>query len=495
MLLIIIVGLLTAFLFKHLYWKRRNFPPGPTPLPFLGNLTVLKNYEPGYECWKKLKEDYGPVYTFWLASLPSVVIADYEIIKQTIIKDGGNYVGRPYFPISGKMRGGQLGLIEAVDDRWVQHRRFSLQVLRDFGLGKNLMEEKVIIESQNLIELLKKQMESGPVDIQNNVDSAVGSIINNILFGYRFDESNMEQFLTMKVGLARHFELAAHPIGMIIGMYPFLENFPYFKDQFKIVVNNWNTLYDLFGKQIEEHEKIIDYDTAEYSDYVEAFLKEKKKHEDEPDFGGFEIMQLKNMCFDLWVAGMETTANTLYWSVLYVLLDEEVHRKVKKELRDVIGSDRVITSTDKSSLNYVNATLNEIQRLANLLPQNLSRVVGKDTVIGGHLIKAGTILTPQISAVLYDDKIFPDPYRFDPTRFLDENGNVKKIEEFIPFSVGKRQCLGEGLAKLELFIFFANFFNQFDAEFDPAGGIPTTKKRFGVTMKAENYKLVLKNSY
>ena len=63
-------------------------------------------------------------------------------------------------------------------------------------------------------------------------------------------------------------------------------------------------------------------------------------------------------------------------------------------------------------------------------------------------------------------QIFPDPYSFKPERFLDESGNLKKIEEHIPFSIGKRQCMGEGLARMELFLLISNLFNQFEVSIE-----------------------------
>ncbi|EFO95895.1 hypothetical protein CRE_23845 [Caenorhabditis remanei] len=68
--------------------------------------------------------------------------------------------------------------------------------------------------------------------------------------------------------------------------------------------------------------------------------------------------QLDSVCFDLWVAGMETTSNTLYWSLLYVLLNPKVLERVYEELDTKIGSDRIITTTDRPNLNYINATIN-----------------------------------------------------------------------------------------------------------------------------------------
>ncbi|CAJ0567333.1 unnamed protein product, partial [Mesorhabditis spiculigera] len=116
---------------------------------------------------------------------------------------------------------------------------------------------------------------------------------------------------------------------------------------------------------------------------------------------------------------------------------------------------------DKNDLPYVNAVVSEAQRMANLLPQNLFRVTNEDVKIQGYHIPKGSVVCPQISCVLYDDKIFPEPYKFKPERFLNADGSYRKYEELVPFSVGKRQCAGEGLARLELYIVIANIFQTF----------------------------------
>ncbi|RCN43929.1 hypothetical protein ANCCAN_10044 [Ancylostoma caninum] len=95
---------------------------------------------------------------------------------------------------------------------------------------------------------------------------------------------------------------------------------------------------------------------------------------------------------------------------------------------------------------------------------------------------------------MYDETIFPDPYKFDPTRHLSSDGSFVKIDEVIPFSMGKRQCVGEGLARIELFLFLANLFNQFEVL--PYGDkSPSTKKSFGNTVRAEDFSVILRRRH
>ena len=168
------------------------------------------------------------------------------------------------------------------------------------------------------------------------------------------------------------------------------------------------------------------------------------------------------MCLDLWFAGMETTANTLGFTGLFLLRNPKVVEKMNAEFDTFIGSDRLITLKDRPNLKYLQAVINESQRMSNLLPQNLIHTTTVDVEIHGFKLKKGTCIVPQIGCVLFDERYFPDPYEFKPERFLDEHGNLRKIEQFVPFSVGKRQCLGESLARMELFLILANLYNQFE---------------------------------
>uniref|UniRef100_A0AC34RFM1 Cytochrome P450 n=1 Tax=Panagrolaimus sp. JU765 TaxID=591449 RepID=A0AC34RFM1_9BILA len=178
------------------------------------------------------------------------------------------------------------------------------------------------------------------------------------------------------------------------------------------------------------------------------------------------------MCFDLWLAGQETTSTTFGWVINYLIRHPEVQQKLHDELDHVIGSDRSITLDDKTQLNYVNAVVAESQRMASLLPINVLHRTIKDVEIHGYKLPANTIITYQMSQIFNNDKYFKNPDKFDPERFLDKTGKFFSPPELIPFGIGKRSCLGEALARMELYLFTANIFNQFKVK--PAyGQLPT----------------------
>ncbi|KAH7718335.1 Protein CYP-33E1 [Aphelenchoides avenae] len=195
--------------------------------------------------------------------------------------------------------------------------------------------------------------------------------------------------------------------------------------------------------------------------------------------------QLRGMCNDLFVAGQETTSSTIAWGFTYILLAPEVQKRLHEELDRVVGSNRMITMEDRSQLHYLNAVIMETQRLCNLVPQNLLHRTTRDVVVDGYHLPKGTTIVPQMSCTHFDENIFPNPKHFDPLRFLDQNGRFKPMAEVFPFSIGKRQCLGESLARMELFLFFANLLNNF--KFSVGSKPPSLKRAMGLTVPCQPF--------
>ena len=96
-----------------------------------------------------------------------------------------------------------------------------------------------------------------------------------------------------------------------------------------------------------------------------------------------------------------------------------------------------------------------------IVPLGVAHAAASDTKFRGFLIPKDALLVPNLWGIARDPKVWPEPDEFKPERFLNDKGVAVQADELIPFSVGRRSCIGEHLAKMELFIFFGYFMHQF----------------------------------
>lgn len=115
----------------------------------------------------------------------------------------------------------------------------------------------------------------------------------------------------------------------------------------------------------------------------------------------------------------------------------------------------------------------------------------RDVEINGYKIPAGSHVIPLINSVHMDPNLWDKPEEFNPSRFVDSEGKVRKPEYFIPFGVGRRMCLGDILAKMELFLFFSSFMHTFNITLPEGHPMPSLKGNVGATITPESFNVCL----
>ena len=213
-------------------------------------------------------------------------------------------------------------------------------------------------------------------------------------------------------------------------------------------------MYDLMREIIKQHKETFDEDNPR--DFIDVYLKEMKTN---PDVS-FTEEQLMVNAFDLFGAGSETTSTTLAWAVCYMILYPEVQRRVQEEIDQELGG-RPPCLADRSSLPYTEATIMEIQRLGSIAPMAVPHRALSDIKVRGYKIPKNALIWSILYYIMRDPDYWTDPETFNPDRFIDSNGKVIKEERFVPFGIGKRVCIGESMAKTELFIIFTRLMQMF----------------------------------
>uniref|UniRef100_A0A3P9PZ69 Cytochrome P450 2G1-like n=1 Tax=Poecilia reticulata TaxID=8081 RepID=A0A3P9PZ69_POERE len=128
--------------------KKYRLPPGPSPLPLIGNLLQLEKTAP-FKSFLEFSKTYGPVMTFNLGWQRVVVLVGYDAVKEALVDQADDFTGRaPVAFLYRATRGYGIGISNG--ERWRQLRRFTLSTLRDFGMGRKGMEEWIQEESKHL---------------------------------------------------------------------------------------------------------------------------------------------------------------------------------------------------------------------------------------------------------------------------------------------------------------------------------------------------------
>ncbi|XP_060062288.1 cytochrome P450 2J2 isoform X2 [Erinaceus europaeus] len=409
-------------------------------------------------------------------SLTSVLVTGLPLIKEVLMYKDKNFLGRPVTPL--REHGFKTnGLIMSTGQIWKEQRRFTLTTLRNFGLGKKSLEERIQEEAQHLVQAIMEE-NGQPFDPHFKINNAVSNIICSVTFGERFEYQD-DKFQKLLWLLDEVTYLEASVTCQLFNIFPRVMNF--LPGPHKKLFKYWEELKLFVAQVVEKHKS--DWIPAETRDFIDAYLIEIEKHKSDTS-SSFNEENLICSTLDLFFAGTETTSTTLRWGLLYMALNPEVQEKVQAEIDRVIGQSPPNMAV-RESMPYTNAVIHEVQRMGNILPLNVPRAVVSDTTLAGYDLRKGTVILTNLTALHRDPAEWTTPNSFNPEHFL-ENGQFKKRESFLPFSIGKRVCLGEQLARTELFIFFTVFLQNFT--FRPPDNEKLTEKfRMGLTISPVKY--------
>uniref|UniRef100_A0A673CGV3 Uncharacterized protein n=1 Tax=Sphaeramia orbicularis TaxID=375764 RepID=A0A673CGV3_9TELE len=426
--------------------KPRNEPPGPTPLPLIGNLLQI-------DMWnrhKSLQKKYGSVFTIYMGPKKMVVLAGYKTVKEALVNYADEFGEREELCVPWIILYNYClsGVLWSNGDSWKEMRRFSLINLRDYGMGKKACEDKIIEE---MVSTRASQLE-GPGQLLTN---AVSNIISSMVYGSRFDYEDPE-FIALIDRMNQS--------NLILLLQQFYNAFPAIGKWFSGAQKEFQKLQVL----VREYNLKVFHQLKETLNphmcrgFVDAFFVRQQQQLKESGVINphFLDANLHRTVQQLFGAGTETTATTFRWILLFMIKYPKIQDQIQEEISRVVGS-RKLQYEDRNNLPFTNAVIHESQRLASILPTSVPRRTSKDVTFQGYFIEKGTVVIPLLASVLHDETEWEKPHSFHPAHFLDKDGKFVKRDAFMPFSAGRRVCLGEGLARMELFLFFATLLQNF----------------------------------
>ena len=451
-------------------------PPGPTPLPFVGNKHQLPKSQPWvqFQKWSKL---YGPIFTIWIGRKPTVIISDPIIAADLMEKRSTKYSSRPRMVAMGEILwGGASVLVQPYGKEWSIRRKLLHQALTPKAL--RLYKPVQSAEASRLCsELLHT-----PANWEKLLERFTSSIVFCVAYGHRIDSLNAEV-------IHQRFKFMHYSASLNVPGKYLVESFPILK-HVPDVFAPWKAEIKAHGREeATENMALVEGVRSDMSraktrgdqvpDSLCKLLLELREKEHVP----LSDRDFSFIPASLFGAGSDTTASTLCTAFLALVTHPETLRAAHEELDAVIGSSRTPTFEDEAHLPYIRALVKEVLRWRPVaVLGGTPHASTQDDNYEGYYIPLGTTVLGNSWAINLNEEYYPNPHRFNPDRFLDtalaEKAKFSTPETGRPhpaksghssFGWGRRICPGADLASNSLFVALAKILWAF--EISPREGV------------------------
>ncbi|XP_072044031.1 cytochrome P450 1A1-like [Amphiura filiformis] len=453
-----ITVLLFIILASLLYWNVRRpsgMPPGPMGLPIVGNMFSFTD-QPHIK-FTEMTKKYGNIFAVKMGQRWMVVLNQIDVVRDAMLKKPVEFAGRPDLYSSGLMTENfQDIVLTTYSARWKLHRKLGHSAIRNFATGKKL--ENIVHEATERIGKRIDEQHGKPIDPKQAVCLGIYNILGTLIFAhkYEFDDPQLAWFIRMSREI---FE--AIGVGFMADYIPVLRYFP------TQGVTKLKKIFDEFlgfmYAELNRHRELFDPDNIR--DIIDSLLLAQEEAKDEGNdlVDSLTDTHLTETIADLFDAGTSSTIITLHWTIAIMAEYPDIQKKVAMEIEEVIGHERLSSLEDRGRLPYTEATMMEVLRFSSVFPLGLPHSTTCDVMLDNFQIPKDTMVVINHFALHFDGEFWDQPKCFKPEHFLDDSGSVRQHpNSFLPFSAGRRSCLGESLVKAELFLIFTWFLQNYE---------------------------------
>lgn len=401
--------------------KRLRLPPGPRPLPLIGNLHQVPASRPwlGFEKWHKA---YGHIISFKLGTQTFISLGSHQIAHDLLDKRSAIYSSRPRSIIAGECITKGLGIVFMPYGRqWRTQHRIQAEFLNP-AISQRYRRLQDVETRQVVYDLLSSN------NFSENFHRLSSSLIFSLAYGKRMPRGDEHEVREIDELMTYLIEKQA-PGKWMVDIFPVLNYLPRFLVSWKRLGDEYHHRETtLFGENMKKAENARTWNWSKD-------MKRIKEAE------GLSVTELAYIIGILYEAGSETTAATLDYFVLACVLYPDAVRRAQQEIDDVVGADRLPSFDDIPNLPYVNAFLMEVMRWRPLAPLGIPHSVTQDDEYMGYHIPKGATILPNHWALALDEEVFKDPTSFRPQRWI-ENPKLPVHG----FGFGRRACTGRHIA-------------------------------------------------
>nr|XP_006820408.1 PREDICTED: steroid 17-alpha-hydroxylase/17,20 lyase-like [Saccoglossus kowalevskii] len=440
-----------------------GFPPGPLGYPYIGHVLDLAN-EPHIR-WTQYAKKYGDVITIKIGTLNCVVLNSIEVINEALVKKQNDFAGRTsQYSTDLLSENGEDIVFGDFTPKWKFLRKVGHQAIRNYASGEKL-EDLVRHEAFPRLQKAVADKNGESFYPKPLLYFTVANIIATMCFGQKYEVNDPELKEILKMIDDTNESFGNGLLADYISIFQYIPTKGI--REAKRFMTNW---LGLIQGKVTAHKNKFNKDNPEVHDLIDNLLKiqndAKIAGEDQAD--KLTDINLRQTVSDIFGAGLDTTTNTFDWCIAFLACYPDVQTKVQNEIDDVIGLDRLPLLSDKGKLPYCDAVIHEVMRIRTVVPFAAPHKTCCDTSVGGYNLPKDTMVFLNLWNVHMNDKHWENPDEFRPERFLDADGKaLPKPESFLPFSAGRRVCMGEVLAKSEMFLVFICLFQNYTFKVAP----------------------------
>lgn len=449
------------------------YPPGPPGLPLVGNILQLRG-DP-LRVLNDWARQYGHVYSLQLGAWPCVVISGHSSVVAGLTARGDSFSGRPPFSSYQNYAGGLSISFQTYSKMLQAHRRVVgcclASVIHDTSQG---FEATLSREVSALLGRLHHH-QGAPVDPHHDICWTIGSILYSVCFGFNRKLADDPEYVQLI--------LSPNPTSKLFGAGNHIDVIPGAKLAFW-TVRRHNLRMEHFlaanSKKVEEKRAALSGDIGHRSDggILENLLS-LIFDDGHRVTKTIPAQRLEASTIEVISAGVDTSTATLLWILLYMAQFPDIQSEIALELSQHLDPERRCVLADKERLPLAEASMWEVMRLRTIVPFALPHYTTCDTTFLGFHIPKDTLVFFNLWSVCRDPRLWHQPDRFSPHRFLSDGPGGQKrvrremVEALLPFSAGRRRCIGERLARTQVFVIFVEILRHFQISatpgLDPAG--------------------------
>lgn len=440
-----------------------KLPPEVPGQPYAGNYLELSRGPLAF--FSRVAREYGDVARVSLGPMKRCLVSDPELVGEILVTNAKLYTkdsfNRDLRPVLGN------GLLTSDGEFWKRQRRLAqppFHAKRVAGYADTFVERTT--------RTIDKWKDGAVLDVHEEMMHATLEIVGKTLFGADVADTAVEVGRSIEAVLARSLDLSRR-------VMPFMDKLPLAKNRrFTSAIARLN---EIVFKMIRDRRSELSSKQEKPREDLLAMLMQAK----DEDGSSMSDTQLRDEVMTLFLAGHETTAIALSWTLYLLSQYPNVERDVAKEIQTVLGR-RPATATDAPQLKLVERVVMESMRL---LPPawSLGREALVDTTIGGFDIPKGTDIWIVPWALHRDGRWFSEAAYFRPSRFEGDWQKQLPKHAYIPFGGGPRLCIGLSFAMLEATLMLATILQRFSLTLVPGHPIVplpsvTLRPKYGVRM-------------